>query len=765
MAEPPTSVDSRTFRHRLQTAIVGGGKGAESIIRMVQDDALGRFRMEIQGVADLDPDARGLRYARELGIPLVTTDYRDLYEIEDLDLLIELTGDTDVRDEVERTRPRHVTLIDHQGARLFWNLHRAEDRVIRQRTEMRQRVDAERRRITQVFNSIPDEVIVIDAEHVIQEANTAFLVNNGHAIQDVIGRHCYDVDSGIRGECQVAVEACPAFAALHEKKRTATVRKHFDAEGNPRFAAIVSGPVLDAQGEVVGAVEMTRDITHRIRLEEELKATEVQLQQFMEMAPMATYVKNRQGQYVQVNPAAAELFNRHRGEVLGHTDREVLPRALADAMVAGDRHVVTKGQEMRFSLAVEAESGPIHLSTVKYPVMDVEGKVRAVCGITEDVTAQKAAEAELTRTREYLQSILDNSEVAIITTDLEGKVVSFNRGAEESLGYAAGDVIGMPASRLYRDPDERVTLLRRVQQEGSVRDHQTAYLKADGTPVHVSLTLSQLRDPTGEMIGTVAVCKDISHRRVLMNQIIQSERLAAVGRLAAGVAHEINNPLAVISEVTGYLTDVLEEDPEPEELMRELTTWLPKLTDQVRRGRSITYRMLSFARKSEAQVNVVEVNDALDEILPFLEKEASLAGVALHREYAPELPRVQVEEMQLQEIFINLIKNAIQAMHERGAGNVWLSTSLRNGKVVTTIRDDGPGIAEEVRDRLFDPFVTTKAPGQGTGLGLSICYGIIKRYDGEIRVDSEQGEGATFEVVLPAYLGDTQELEEVATTP
>ncbi|MDP7111615.1 MAG: ATP-binding protein, partial [Myxococcota bacterium] len=340
------------------------------------------------------------------------------------------------------------------------------------------------------------------------------------------------------------------------------------------------------------------------------------------------------------------------------------------------------------------------------------------------------------------------------------RVVSFNRGAEESLGYAAADIIGQLASKLYREPDERVTLLRRLQREGAVRDHHSVYLRADGTPVQVSLTLSPLRDPGGEMIGNVAVCKDISHRRVLMNQIIQSERLAAVGRLAAGVAHEINNPLAVIGEVAGYLIDVLDEDPEPAELVAELRNWLPKLSDQVRRGRSVTYRMLSFARKSEADVNVVHVNDALEEIVPFLEKEASLAGVTIHRDYAGELPRVQVEEMQLQEIFINLIKNSLQALHHSG-GNIWLSTFQRRGKVVTAIRDDGPGISEEVRDRIFDPFVTTKAPGEGTGLGLSICYGIVKRYDGEIRVESEEGAGATFSVIFPAYRGDTQELETV----
>jgi two-component system NtrC family sensor kinase len=226
-----------------------------------------------------------------------------------------------------------------------------------------------------------------------------------------------------------------------------------------------------------------------------------------------------------------------------------------------------------------------------------------------------------------------------------------------------------------------------------------------------------------------------------------------VGRLAAGVAHEINNPLAVISEISGFLNDLI-EDPDavdPVELITELEEWLPKLTKQVRRGRSVTQRMLRFARKSEAETELVDVNKALEEVVPFLNKEAKLADITIHRDFGSALPNVRVEEMQLQEIALNLMTNSIQAMRERGHGNIWLATRSDREKVLLSVRDDGPGIDEEVQDRLFDPFVTTKPPGQGTGLGLSICYGVVKRYDGEIRVESTPGNGATFTVVLPAW--------------
>jgi two-component system NtrC family sensor kinase len=243
-----------------------------------------------------------------------------------------------------------------------------------------------------------------------------------------------------------------------------------------------------------------------------------------------------------------------------------------------------------------------------------------------------------------------------------------------------------------------------------------------------------------------------------MDQIIQSERLAAVGRLAAGVAHEINNPLAVIAEVAGYLNDVIDGEIAlpPDELDRELRAGLPKILHNVDRGRSITSRLLSFSRKSEVSAQEADIGASLEEILPLLEKRARLARVSIHTAVPSGLSKVAIEELQLEEVLINLITNAIQAMSGQERGNLWLEAEEVGERVTITVRDDGPGIAEEVRDRLFDPFVSTKPLGQGTGLGLSICYGIVKRYDGEIRVESEPGQGATFRVILPVQRDTTR---------
>ncbi|MBN2317429.1 MAG: PAS domain S-box protein, partial [Acidobacteria bacterium] len=715
------------------------------------------------GVADINPDAPGIRHAKEVGVPVVTLRYKDLYEIPDLDLIIELTGIRSLTDEIERTRPPHVHIIDHVVAGLLWKLHRAQQSVIEHRTEMEKRVEAERERVTQILNSIPDEILVLDREMIVQDTNSSFLKNNKMTLEQARGQHCYDIPQLVRGECQIAVGDCRFRNVTENGESESFVRKHYDGDGNVRYTSIVGAPWRDRDGNVVGMIEITRDITQRIRLEEDLQVMEVQLQKLMEMAPQATWIKDRNGRYNDVNPATCVLFGKNAGEIMGRTDLELFPRDAAEKLKHGDQDALKKGDSVSYQIELDLGSRKVFLSMVKFPMVDKEGKRTAVCGIAEDITAQKEAEIQLKSTREYLQNIIDNSPVLIITSNLEGNIVSFNRGAEESLGYSAEEVIGKSGALFFIDPALREDLLNQVRKTGKpVRDYSLELKKKDGSPLPVSMTLSQLLDSSGRTIGIVGISKDISQRKALMGQIIQSERQAAVGRLASGVAHEINNPLAIISEIAGFLNEMMEEGrgKMSKEFMEELRDGLPKILKHVKRGKDITHRLLTFARKTEDRVQLADVNASLEEILPFLEKQARLANVTIHRDYQDGLSKVPMEELQLQEIFINLITNGIQALGDQEEGNIWLTTREEDGKVTISVKDDGEGIDDSVRDRLFDPFTTTKPTGVGTGLGLSICYGIVKRHDGEIRVVSNPGQGATFNVILPAVkLRKSQENE------
>jgi len=337
----------------LKAAIVGGGKGCVSFLKMVEKDTFRDFRMRILAVADIDPDAPGLRYARKSGVPKVVGDYRDLYEIADLDLIIELTGRNEVVAEIERTRPRSVHLIDHVGARLFWELHQSQKAVIEQRTKIREHIDTERERIARILDSIPDEILVVDTDMLIQDANSSFLNNNSLTIDEVRGKHCYDVDSLVRGQCLVAVENCPFFTVMKEECPQSLIRKNFDEQGQARYTSIIGAPWRDKKGAVVGMLEITRDITHRVRLEEVLQDTEIRLQRFMHMAPQVTSVKDRSGRYIEVNPSACALFGKPESEILGRTDRELFSPEDAEKLMTGDREAWRKRDAVSFDMELE----------------------------------------------------------------------------------------------------------------------------------------------------------------------------------------------------------------------------------------------------------------------------------------------------------------------------------------------------------------------------------------------------------------------------
>jgi len=231
-------------------------------------------------------------------------------------------------------------------------------------------------------------------------------------------------------------------------------------------------------------------------------------------------------------------------------------------------------------------------------------------------------------------------------------------------------------------------------------------------------------------------------------QLAHSGRLVSLGRMAAGVAHEINNPLAAIGELAGLLDDLIDEDFRKSHphgtLFKEN---LAKIQQHVERVRSVTHRLLGFARRMEPHLEALEVNQVLTEAFSFLEREAKLKGVEVKLELAQDLPSLQTDRAQLQQVFLNLLNNALDAVEE--GGHLRLESWRDDGEVVVSVADNGPGIPEDMQDSVFDPFFTTKGPGEGTGLGLSISYSIMQKLGGSITFESVPHQGATFYVHIP----------------
>jgi two-component system NtrC family sensor kinase len=245
-------------------------------------------------------------------------------------------------------------------------------------------------------------------------------------------------------------------------------------------------------------------------------------------------------------------------------------------------------------------------------------------------------------------------------------------------------------------------------------------------------------------------------RELAYRQMQHTHKLSSIGRLAAGVAHEINNPLAIINEKAGLMKDLIEYDSKVDDSGGVLTPQINAILGAVDRCRTITQRLLGFARRLDVQIEVLDVNGVIEEVLGFLDKEALYRSVHLEKNLAQDLHRISSDRGQLQQVFLNIFNNAFAAVEDGGRISVTTS-NWHFETVVIAIEDNGCGMSKETLRHLFEPFFTTKG-GQGTGLGLSITYGIVKRLGGDIQVKSVEGEGSKFTVYLPctpAELGDS----------
>ena len=238
-------------------------------------------------------------------------------------------------------------------------------------------------------------------------------------------------------------------------------------------------------------------------------------------------------------------------------------------------------------------------------------------------------------------------------------------------------------------------------------------------------------------------------KQVMNEQIVETGKLASVGELAAGIAHEINNPVAIMVEEAGWIEDLLEEEEFKEsENLTEFIRSLEQIRTQGRRCKEITHKLLSFARKTDSQVREVQINDLIEELLALSAQRAKYSNVTVNTALQEDLPSLHVSETELQQVLLNLINNALDAMEKKG-GNIDIRSRLDGEHIAIEVADTGPGIPEANLARIFDPFFTTKQVGKGTGLGLSICYGIIKKIGGEIVVHSIVDKGTTFRVLIP----------------
>ncbi len=360
--------------------------------------------------------------------------------------------------------------------------------------------------------------------------------------------------------------------------------------------------------------------------------------------------------------------------------------------------------------------------------------------ISENLTLaleQSRLVRELRCTKEDLLNILTSSHIAIVVTDEHHRVRIFNSGAGELSGHKEADVRGRP-SALFLHPNDYRKVRRLLLRKGKVEDLETEILNAKGQPVPISLSASLLRDGAGRVVGTLAVGYNIAQRKLLQARVVQNEKLAALGRLVTGITHEINNRL---QPILGY-TQMLHRSPVGEDQHGPLLA----IEKSAAEAQTIVQSLLSFWRPGDAQLEPGDLNASIRNVLRMLKIDSG--KIALRLLLDPELPATPYDAHQIETVILNLLKNALQALGSHG-GTLEIKTEFDAQQVRVVVRDDGPGMSEQLSARVFDPFFTTRAVGQGTGLGLSLCYGILQAHQGSIQLQSRPGRGTEVSFGLP----------------
>ncbi len=361
---------------------------------------------------------------------------------------------------------------------------------------------------------------------------------------------------------------------------------------------------------------------------------------------------------------------------------------------------------------------------------------------------------ELLDTRRFLHCVLDNSDDIIFTTDVDGVLVSFSKGGEKALGYTMEQMVGRHVKDLLDEPleFEKLTAISRKEGGAAARLEFPFQHKA-GHTIYFDVSLISLTDADGQFAGTVGICRNITLWKKFQEDLIRVDRLAEIGRTASGITHEINNPIAVIGEISGWIEVVVgdakglgQEDRE------ELETAVQHIIKQVKRCRHITHQLLSYVRDSEPTHSSLDAHELLKQTVSFLNPELKFKDIEVVLNFIEGPLLLHSDKQMLEQVFVNLISNAIYAVKEKGGteGQIVLKTSKDESMLEIRISDNGVGISEENQKQMYDLFFTTKPTGKGTGLGLPICQNIIKKLGGGFSFETEIGEGTTFIVELPA---------------
>jgi len=472
--------------------------------------------------------------------------------------------------------------------------------------------------------------------------------------------------------------------------------------------------------------------------------------------PASVLLLDRRLRVVSANRNFLDKSLRSQDATLGQELAQVFPPVLLTYTHLEDRirKVFDTGQaEDGGEMTYRAPGVPTRVYFYRLtPVYDKGGRrVEHVMLLMEDRTDRVRLGEEIRRVEQHLASVVESANDIVVSMNVDGAIQSWNRAAEVISGFGWEHVRGRPLIELCAPENRdsvRTSLLRMRGGQRTSANIEADLITNTGNRVPVAWSLSSMRDDSNWVIGLVAIGRDLSERRQMEAQLIQSAKMVSLGIMAGGIAHEIRNPLAICSAAA----QLLHEYPDDSPLIHEATA---KIRVAVRRASEIIENLLKFARPSEDRMASLDLNEVVYETLRLIGNETSLRLIKVQENLTNDLPTVLGNRSLLQQVFTNLILNGSNAMP--GGGELCVTTRAQEQGVQVIFGDTGHGIIPQHLDHIFDPFFTTMPVGQGVGLGLSISYAIAKQHGGRITAESQVGKGSTFTVWLPAAGEETRD--------
>ena len=637
-----------------------------------------------------------------------------------------------VGDKVKWVRERAELEFDSNGE-LKGGFGTVQDITGRKRVE--EKLVASELRYRRLFETAQDGILILNADTgVINDVNPFLIDMLGHSREEFLGKKLWEI-----GPIKDSRASRSAFRTLKESGYVRYEDLPLETKSGKLIEVeFVSNIYKVNHSEVIQC--NIRDISERKRIENELRVKDFAVTS----AASGIAIAGLDGILTYVNPACLSMWDYEREEeVLGKpaidffADKKTFGMALKTVLEEGIWQ--DEGQARR------SDGSTFDVQVLANLVTDADGEPFCMMASFVDITERKRTEEALRQSEENYRALFDSAVIGTIVLDsVTMKVLIANQAAAKILGFSCVEeaLAVDPFDFVLPEDKERVTELaeKALFEQNSQLTYDLRVLSKDGRKIWISATGARIMHQ-GRLAGLISFT-DITEKKQQNERFMLADRLASIGELAAGAAHELNNPL---TSVIGFSQLLMEKDIS-DDIRQDLTF----IHSEAQRAASITKNLLAFARKHKPVKRLNQINEIIEDVLKLRTYEHKIHDIKVEKQLAPDLPKSMVDYFQMQQVFFNIVINAEYFMTEaHKRGTLTITTEKENGTVIIKFTDDGPGIPLENLSQIFNPFFTTKVTGKGTGLGLSICHGVVSEHGGKIQARSQQGEGTTIFVELP----------------